>query len=151
MSKTAPESNLTIVLIPEIVSMSNPFEVKGPRGRRTYFTMDSLKPKAFEAVKSKLDKPRTASQGPQLEYSWQSSFSRPDFLIPPNSSGYMPLWEFRTGTDLSTATNAERVVKDFESWREKSRKQALISHVWKPHPSSLNNDPFNNRRINNSM
>ena len=61
------------------------------------------------------------------------------------------MWDFKTGTDASTATNAEKAVKDFELWRERNRKQALVSHIWKPHPSSLHNDPFNNLNPNNRM
>ena len=123
--------------------MQNPFEPTGRRGRRPFYSVASTTPKALDAIAGKLDAGLTSS-GPQLQYSWQSRFSRPDFLVPPNSSGYKPMWDFRTGTDDSTASNAEQVVKRFEAWREENRKQALISHIWKPHPSSLNNDPYNN-------
>ena len=133
-----------MVITRKFFSMHNPFEPTGRRGRLSYYSIDSTTPKVFDTLAKRLDIGVT-SPSPQLQYSWQSRFSRPDFLVPPNSSGYKPMWDFRTGTDDSTASNAEEVVKRFEAWREENRKQSLVSHIWKPHPSSLNNDPFNNK------
>ena len=130
--------------------MNNPFEIKGPRGRRSYFTGEFFKPKAFNCLPLATSTVEP-SKGPLLQYWWQDRFTRADFLIPPNSTGYKPRWDFRTGTDQSTATNAEKVVNDFKLWREHRRAESLTSHIWKPHPSSLHNDPYNNLNPNNHM
>jgi hypothetical protein len=77
---------------------------------------------------------KTGSHTPHLNKSdnflWPDDFTkRPDFLVPPNSSFYKPLWSFDS---LTTPEHA--------------KKQALLNEpikpIWFPHPSSTRNDPY---------
>jgi hypothetical protein len=71
----------------------------------------------------------------RLDYSWKTEFTNPMFLVPPNNTGYMPLWSFERNE-----VEAENVQKNLLL----GRTQGVT--VWRPHPSTRRDDPFNVRK-----
>ena len=92
-------------------------------------------PPHYAASIRSLSMPHAEAARVRLDYTWQGEFTNPKFLVPPNNTGYMPLWSFDRNE-----VEAENVRRNLLL----GRTQGVT--VWRPHPSTRRDDPFNVRK-----
>merc|ERR1719482_1758828 len=78
----------------------------------------------IEGAKSDLQRLLASASEPNLrtvnlQFEWQDSFQQKDFLVPPNNTGYRPLWRF----DFGRPTVDLRAVKLEPRWQPRKERQ----------------------------